>query len=332
MDSGKTVSVIIPVLNEEKNISELINALCEQDYPKSLTEFVFVDGGSKDNSKALINEQCKMKGLTYIVLDNPNKTAPYAINIGLENSSGEIIVLLSAHSVYKDNYISNGVRHLLESDADNVGGYLITKGKGKIGKSIAAVLSSWFGVGGSDFRISQETKYVDTVPFGTFRRSLVDEIGGFNVELPRNEDNEFNYRIIENGGKILMVSDMEIIYYCRETIKELVKMGFANGNGVGYTAICYPKVLKVKYFIPLLFVLSLFILPMMAVVTGNKCVKFVLSFELIAYLICDVFFTVKSDVDKKTKVPMLGLFPSFHISYGVGTIKGIYLGLKSRVK
>ena len=332
MDSEKTVSVIIPVLNEEKNIAELIKALREQDYPKELTEFLFVDGGSDDNSKKLIHEYCSAENLNYFVLDNPNKTAPYAFNLGLKKASGEIIVILSAHSVYKKDYISNGVRHLLESDADNVGGYLVTKGRGKIGKSIAAVLSSWFGVGGSDFRISKETKYVDTVPFGTFRKSLINEIGGFNVELPRNEDNEFNYRIIENGGKILMVSDMEIIYYCRETIKELVKMGFSNGSGVGYTSVRYPKVLKIKYFIPLLFVLSLLILPFIAVLTDTKCIKFILSCEMISYIMCDIFFTFKSKVDIKSKLPMLALFPAFHISYGLGTLNGLFLGLKRKDK
>lgn len=329
MEYQNKVSVIIPVLNEEKNVVDLINALYEQDYPKSLTEFIFVDGGSKDDSKRLINEQCKIKGLNYRVLDNPNKTAPYAFNLGIKNSSGEIIVILSAHSVYKTDYISNGVRHLIESDADNVGGYLITVGRGRMGKSIAAVLSSWFGVGGSDFRISKDTKYVETVPFGTFYKSLIDQIGEFNVELPRNEDNEFNYRIIEHGGKILMVSDMEIVYYCRETLGELLKMGFANGAGVGYTAIKYPKVLRLKYFIPMLFFLSLIVIPTAAVITDSKAIKVAFLTELLLYLSLDFAFTFKADVDKKTKMPMPALFPAFHISYGAGTIKGVIKGIKS---
>jgi glycosyltransferase involved in cell wall biosynthesis len=268
-----------------------------------------------------------VKGLNHIVLDNPNRTAPYAFNIGIENSTGEIIVILSAHAVYKSDYISNGVRHLMESDAANVGGYLTTVGRGKLGKSIAAILSSKFGVGGSDFRVSKETKYVDTVPFGTFRRSLVDEIGGFNVNLPRNEDNEFNYRIGEHGGKLLMVSDMEIIYYCRETASELVKMGYANGCGVGFTAVKYPKVLKFKYFVPLLFVLSLVFLLTVSIFTGSNICKALLFTELAAYVLLDLFFTFKAKENAKIKLNMLWLFPTFHISYGLGTIKGLYKGI-----
>lgn len=330
MNNDKVVSVIIPVLNEEKNVVELVKALSKQDYPKEKTEFIFVDGGSKDKSKELIEQQCLLEGLNYTILDNISKTAPYALNIGIEEAKGEIIVRMDAHSIYNSDYISNGVKHLVNSDADNVGGYLTTVGRGRMGKSVAAVLSSWFGVGGSDFRISKETKYVDTVPFGTFYKELVKEIGGFNTELPRNEDNEFNYRIIKNGGKILMVSDMEITYYCRETLEELVKMGFANGTGVGFTAINYPDVLKAKYFVPLLFTLSLLGFPLLIAITGSKALKCMFAMELSAYGALDVFFTSKAKVDFSAKKYMIGLFPAFHTSYGLGTISGLVKGIRSK--
>lgn len=321
------VSAIIPVLNEEAHIEELVNALGEQDYPREKIEYLFVDGGSKDKSKVLISEWCEKIGLNYKVIDNPNRTAPYAFNLGMDNATGEIIVIMSAHSSYPKDYVSKCVNHLLNSDADNVGGHLKTVGRGKIGKCIAAVLSSWFGVGGSDFRLSKETKYVDTVPFGTFRKSLIDKIGGFNTELPRSEDNEFNYKIRKNGGKILMLSDVEIIYYCRETISELLKMGFANGKGVGFTVVRYPEVMKLKYFIPMLFTLSLI---------GLGCLSFLpfslfrwfLIIECAFYCICDLYFTSKTHVSLTEKSIVFFLFPLFHISYGLGTIRGLLSGFK----
>ena len=321
------VSTIIPVLNEEQNIEDLVEALARQDYPKEYNEFLFVDGGSKDNSKALIKKWCEEKKMNYSILDNPNRTAPYAFNLGIQHAKGDIIVILSAHSGYQTDYISKCVSHLLESDADNVGGHLKTVGRGPMGKCIAAVLSSWFGVGGSDFRISSETKYVDTVPFGTFRKTLIEKIGGFNVELARSEDNEFNYRIRMNGGKILMLSDVEIDYYCRETVSELVRMGFANGKGVGYTAVHYPKVLKYKYFVPLVFavslvglsILSLFPLPVF---------RWLLLAEVVLYCACDWYFTMKTRVKAGDKCKVFGLFPLFHLSYGFGTIRGLLTGLK----
>lgn len=323
------VSVIIPVLNEKAHVQELIATISEQDYPKEDLEYLFVDGGSTDNSKELISKYCEENGLPYQILDNPNRTAPYAFNLGMEKAKGSIIVILSAHSVYQKNYISNCVSHLLESDADNVGGYLNTIGRGFIGQCNAAVLTSWFGVGGSDFRLSNETKYVDTVPFGTFRKSLIDRIGGFNTELPRSEDNEFNYRIRKNGGKILMLSDVEIGYYCRDSVKELTKMGFANGKGVGYTAIRYPDVLKIKYFIPLLFVVSLVVLGLCAIFSV-PVLKYLFWIELAVYALCDLYFTMKTNISMKQKAVVFWLFPLFHISYGAGTARGIIAGLKAK--
>lgn len=332
MNRGKPVekvSAIIPVLNEEAHIEELVRALSEQDYPHEDIEFIFVDGGSTDDSKSQIDYWCKEYDMQYSILDNPNRTAPYAFNLGMEYAKGDIIVILSAHSSYQNDYVSKCVTHLIESDADNVGGHLKTVGKGKVGRSIAAVLSSWFGVGGSDFRISDETKYVDTVPFGTFRKELVDRIGGFNVELSRSEDNEFNYRVRKNGGKLLMLSDVEIIYYCRETVSELVKMGFANGKGVGYTVVKYPEVLKLKYFIPMLFTLSLIVLSICSL-TPLAFFKWILGAELIVYFLCDFYFTMKTEVRASEKLLVFFLFPLFHISYGLGTICGLFSGFTSR--
>ena len=328
---NKKVSVVIPVLNEEKNIVDLVKALYMQDYPKDRTEFIFVDGGSKDRSKDLIASECRKKDLNYRILDNPDKTAPYAFNLGIKNASGEIIVIMSAHSLYKSDYITNGVRHLAESDASNVGGYINVVGRGKIGKGIAAMQSSVFGVGATDYRLSRETKYVDTVPFGTFYRSLVDEIGYYNVELPRNEDNECNHRIIESGRKILLVTDMEITYFCRETIKALVENGLANGSGVGYTAVQYPGVLSLKYFVPLAFVCSLVGLPVLYAATKNKLFKYAFVLETGAYALLDAYFSSKADTDIRTKGLMLGLFPAFHISYGIGTVKGLIKGVRKRI-
>lgn len=321
------VTTIIPVLNEEKNIEALVGALAKQDYPKEYNEFLFVDGGSTDNSKALIKQWCEKNNMNFAILDNVNRTAPYAFNLGIQQAKGDIIVILSAHSGYQTDYISRCVNHLINSDADNVGGHLRTVGRGETGKCIAAVLSSWFGVGGSDFRLSSDTKYVDTVPFGTFRKSLVERIGGFNVELARSEDNEFNYRIRKNGGKILMLSDVEIDYYCRETVGELVQMGFANGKGVGYTSIRYPEVLKLKYFVPMAFVVSLFGLGILSLLP-TTVFPVLMAIELSLYGICDLYFTVKTNVRNSSKWKVFFLFPLFHISYGLGTIRGLFAGLK----
>ena len=197
-----TISVVIPVYNEEKYIEKLIESLLKQDYDFELMEFIFVDGNSNDNTVEIIDKKLKNKSIEYRILKNEKRLTPISVNMGIKNAKNDIIVRLDAHSEYPENYISKCVYYLNKTGADNVGCLFITRGEGTVGIAIQNVLETKFGVGNSAFRTYSESGYTDTVPYGTFRKSLVNKIGYFNEELIRSEDNEFNYRIIKNGGKV----------------------------------------------------------------------------------------------------------------------------------
>lgn len=331
-DNCKMVSVIIPVLNEEKYISELIRSLAGQDYPHELIEWLFVDGGSCDDTIRLIKEDLNKYGLIGCVLNNENKTAPYAFNIGVENSKGDIIIRMDAHAEFPENYISRCVYYLETTDAWNVGGYCITKGRGSVGECIAQVQSSKFGVGNSTFRVSQETAYVDTVPFGAFHRELFDKIGLFDTSLPRSEDNEFNYRIRKNGGKVLMAGDIYCTYYCRDKVSSFAQMSFANGNAVGYTKLCHPGVMGIKYLIPFAFDLSIIGALLSLFSKKFKIFRSLFALEFIVYFFLDIAESFRNKLRLPQKVLTTLLFPIFHISYGAGTFKGLVKGLKTKIK
>ena len=255
-----TVSVIIPVYNEEKYINGLIESLKKQDYDKEKFEVIFIDGNSKDKTIDIIKEKVNLEeNDKYKILVNPDKITPKSVNIGIKEAKNEIIIRLDAHSEYPSNYISKCVYYLNNTDADNVGCLCHPEGKTRIGKAIANVVSSKFGVGNSSFRTGTESGYVDTVPFGTFRRELFEKIGYFNEELPRSEDNEFNYRIRKNQGKVYLFNDIEVIYYPRDTILKLMKMGFQNGKWATYTGYIIPGSMGIRHFIPLVFVIGLII-------------------------------------------------------------------------
>lgn len=255
-----TVSIIIPVYNEEKYINGLIESLKKQDYDKEKFEVIFIDGNSKDKTIDIIKEKVNLEeNDKYKILVNPDKITPKSVNIGIKEAKNEIIIRLDAHSEYPSNYISKCVYYLNNTDADNVGCLCHPEGKTRIGKAIANVVSSKFGVGNSSFRTGNESGYVDTVPFGTFRRELFEKIGYFNEELPRSEDNEFNYRIRKNQGKVYLFNDIEVIYYPRDTILKLMKMGFQNGKWATYTGYIIPGSMGIRHFIPLVFVIGLII-------------------------------------------------------------------------
>ena len=222
------ITILIPCRNEEKFISAIIEDVINQDYPKDKTEVFIIDGMSDDKTREIINQySTKYSGLK--VLDNPQKTVPYAMNIGIKASSGDIIIRMDVHSLYPKDYISKLVYFLEKLNADNVGGVCITKpfSDTLMAKAISLVLAHPFGVGNSYFRIgAKEIKEVDTVPFGCFKRSIFDKVGFFNENLKRSQDLEFNLRIKRAGGKIYLFPDIVSDYYSRSGLKDFFIYNF----------------------------------------------------------------------------------------------------------
>lgn len=320
----------MPLYNEEKYISGCIESLLQQDYPLENMEWLFVDGMSTDKTKSiLLKYEHDYPGLIK-VFDNPYKTVPYAMNIGIKNSKGKYIVRLDAHAEYSQDYIRKCVYYLDTTQADNVGGIAETKSKGFVGEAIALMLSSKFGVGNSQFRTNGHSGYVDTVPFGAFRREVFDRWGGYDERLTRNQDNEMNYRIRKNGGKIYLSDEIKFSYYCRDSIKGIADMAVKNGMWNIITMRLCPGSMGIRHFIPLIFLLSLILLPILSFINIRFLSVFVC--ELILYVVLDIYFALKTSKKVKYILMVAVLFPIFHITYGFGSITGIVKLLKKEFK
>lgn len=315
------ISVIIPVYNEEKYIDDCVRSMLTQDYPKDHMEWFFVDGMSTDKTRDILaNYQAQYPDLIHVRL-NEKKTVPYAMNIGIREAKGKYIIRLDAHAEYASDYFTKCVEVLERTGADNVGGVMETKARTEIGQSIAKMLSSKFGVGDSQFRTNGKDGYVDTVPFGAFRREIFDKVGLYDERLTRNQDSELNYRIIHNGGKIYLSNEINLAYYCRDSVKGIVKMGVMNGKWNIITSKLCPGSMRLRHFVPCMFVLSLIGLPLFGLLWSGFWWLFAL--EMVAYLSLDVFFSAKGSENKKEFLRLLYLFPVFHITYGWGSLLGI---------
>ena len=327
-----TVSVIVPVYNEELYIEAFVDSLLKQDYDFSKLEVILVDGNSTDETLRMLKEKMANVPFSYKILNNEKRITPVSLNIAIKESKNDIIVRLDVHSEYPSNYISKCVYYLNNTDADNVGCTLETKSKGKIGNAISNVLSSKFGVGDSKFRTNSKSGYVDTVPFGTFRKSLFEKIGYFNEKLERNQDSEFNSRIIKNGGKIYLFNDINLIYHPRDTITKLAKMARQNGKWNILTSYYVPGSMRLRHFIPLMFDVSL-IIGLVTIIFNVKILKYLFFIELLLYLLLDCVFSIKDIRKNGIIISMLCfiIFPIFHISYGIGSIIGIEKVIKNRI-
>lgn len=315
------ISVVMPIYNEEKYIENCIDSLLLQDYPQECMEWIFVDGMSSDRTRELIEAYIEKHPKLIKILSNPNRTVPYAMNIGIKEARGKYIIRLDAHADYNTDYISKCVYYLDTTDADNVGGVAETKSKGFVGNAIAKMLSSRFGVGNSEFRTNGESGYVDTVPFGAFRREVFEKWGGYDERLTRNQDNEMNYRIRKNGGKIYLSSDIKLSYYCRDSIKSISDMAVKNGMWNVITMKLCPGSMGVRHFIPLAFLLSLIILPITSIIYHP--IWWLFAFEMTLYFALDCLCSAKQASGIKEFILLVLLFPVFHITYGAGSLEGI---------
>lgn len=316
-----TVSVVMPVYNEEQYIEKCVNSLLLQDYPIDKMEWIFVDGCSKDRTVEILNRYQEKYSTLIKVYNNPHKIVPSAMNIGIAASKGKYIVRVDAHADYATDYISKCIYYLENTDAENVGGVAETKANGFMGNAIAKMLSSKFGVGNSQFRTNGDSGYVDTVPFGAFKREVFSKYGGYDERLVRNEDNEMNFRIRKNGGKIYLSNDIHLSYYCRDSIKGISTMARKNGMWNVITMKLYPGSMGLRHFIPFAFVLSILGLALLSCL--HPLFVILLGAELSLYLLLDVLFSVKQAETIKEFFALLILFPIFHVAYGFGSMVGI---------
>ena len=329
-----TVSIICPVFNEEKYIEACIVSILEQDYPKEAMEVLFIDGNSTDNSTGIIKRYTAQYSFLKL-LNNPERIVPYALNKGLEAAKGEVIMRLDAHCTYPTNYISELVRYLYQLNADNVGGVWNTQPAKDtpICQAIAFASSHPFGVGGSMHKIgASKIMETDTVPFGCYKREIFDKTGLFDTDLVRNQDDEFNGRLLNLGGKIYLIPQVIINYTARDTLCKMRKMYYQYGL---YKPLVNKKLgapATVRQFFPILFLLGL-------TIGGVVCMIWPLLLHfytsvLLLYLFIGI--VVGSMGAIRAHQPLLALlmpyvFFNIHMSYGIGFLVGIFnvLGKKT---
>ena len=320
------ISIIVPCYNEAGFIKQLLQNIADQDYPEDKSEVFIIDGMSSDGTREIIGAFIS-EHPNFHLLDNERRYVPFALNIGIGASSGEVIVRMDAHAEYPADYVSRLVTELYRLNAENVGGSWVTlPGDNTLkSKAIAAALASPFGVGNAHYRLNMnEVRQSDTVPFGCYRREVFDRLGMFDEELLRNQDDTFNAKLTQNGGRIFLIPGIKIRYFARKSIKSTLKMFYQYGlfKPLGNKKIHRPATLR--QLIPPAFVLFL-----IAILTGSFVSDYILGAGILVlgiYLIADLIFTIRSVVKKSSLGLMFflpWLFFLIHVAYGVGYLRGI---------
>jgi glycosyltransferase involved in cell wall biosynthesis len=318
-------TIIIPCRNEERYIRDALESVFNSDLPDDQYEVLVVDGMSSDDTVEILN-QIAAEHDNVRVLKNPDRTVPFAMNIGIRQAAGEYIIRLDAHCEYPPNYFSELIKHQKELQADNVGTAILSLPKTRTRKtmSIAAVLSDPIGVGNSHFRIGvDKIRQVDTVPFGCYPREVFERVGLYDERLTRSQDIELNKRIVRSGGKIYILPHIKLKYYIRESWRALWKKYLDNGMWnilvAKYTGTFAS--LSLRNYVPMLFVATILLTSVLAILTAPVGL---LLFALPVLYVLIVLVRSIQIHNSQTSIPaLMWTFIVLHFAHGLGGIRGL---------
>ena len=307
------VSIILPILNEERDLSNCISAILQQDYPSEI-EVILALGPSEDKTTE-IAEKLSASDSRIKLVSNPTGQTAVGLNLAIKVSSNEIICRIDGHSEISKDYVKTAVEILQQKNAVNVGGLMYADGNSGLQRVIAQAMRSKLGVGPSKFHTGGSAGESDTVYLGTYKKSAVLAAGSFDERFIRAQDWELNYRLRKNGGLIWFDPRLQVTYRPRSTFKKLAKQYFQYGRWRRVISRQHRNTVNFRY-----------LAPPFAVVTNTLSIflSFVVNplfvIPLLIYfcaLIIGSLFIGRKVIDK---LSMPFVLATMHFSWGIGFI------------
>ncbi|TDW98976.1 glycosyltransferase family 2 protein [Kribbella sp. VKM Ac-2566] len=319
------VSVVMPVLNEERHLEEAVGRVLEQDYPGNL-EVVLAIGPSKDRTQEIADKLAE-KDHRISIVPNPTGKTPAALNVGIAHAKHDILVRVDGHGALTDGYITRAVEVLEESGADNVGGVMAAEGRTPTEMAVACAYRSRLGLGASTFHQGGKAGPADTVYLGVFRRAALERVGGFDETMHRAQDWELNYRIRKTGGLIWFSPDLSVTYRPRSSLSAVAKQFFHTGQWRREVVRRHPETASKRYLAPPVAVIGLAIGTILGIIGLATGISW-LDLGFLAPIGYAVLLLVGSAVEGRyLPWKALAWLPlvcaTMHVSWGLGFLIGL---------
>lgn len=327
--SDARVSVVIPCYNEERFIVKVLESLCGQ-YAAEQFEIIVVDGMSTDRTREVLAQFTAGHPRVHVqLIDNPARNIPTALNVGISAAQGDVIVRMDAHSIPSPNYTRRAVELLSRPGVEVVGmpWRIHPSANTPAARSIALAVTHPFGIGDAKYRTANSgtgNEFVDTVPFGVFNKKLWQALGGFNEDLLANEDYDFNYRVRQRGGRILLDTAAHCAYFARATFGALASQYFRYGFWKAQMLKLHPRSVKLRQLIPPVFVLTVTSLALLGLWLTPAL--WLLSAVLVAYASLALFSAaqlLRRDKDLRLLLFVPVSFFLIHLGWGLGFLRGL---------
>jgi len=307
----REISVILPVLNEEKYLADSVNSILSQEF-SGLIEVILAVGPSQD-ATLQIAQALQAKDSRVVVVDNPTGKTAAGLNRAIAASKYSIIVRVDGHSQLPKNYCELAFNLLSETGAVNVGGVMAAEGITLFQRSVARAMRSPLGVGASRFHTGGGAGESDTVYLGCFRKEAILEVGGFDERFTRAQDWELNFRLREKGGLIYFDPRLTVTYRPRSTVKALAKQYFEYGRWRRVVSRRHQGTINYRYLAPPFTVVATTLSLLLGAIAS--------PLFLIPALVYSVFILGASLIIGKSAGEVLCLptiLLTMHISWGLG--------------
>ena len=319
------VSIIIPCLNEARYIEGcLLSVLAQEELPNGNSfEVIVADGMSYDGTREIVRRFAQLDPRVRL-MDNPKQIVATAMNLAVRSARGDVIVRMDAHTEYASDYVKRCVEVLQGTAAANVGGPARTKALGYIQKANSLAYHSKFSVGGARFHDETYEGWVDTVPYGCWRKETLEAIGLFDEGLPRNEDDELNFRIVLSGGRIRQSPEIVSWYYPRRSLRRLAGQYMQYGYWKVRVVQKHASPAAIRHVVPALFLGSMMTLGMLSLFDarfGISVAALVLSY--LGTSLTAGFMACGFGKNLKYLPVMPIVFAAYHFGYGYGFLAGL---------
>lgn len=321
-----TVSLCVVAYNEEKFLPNLLHDLRNQTYPHELIEIVLIDGMSTDRTKQIMLDFAAQNTSFYSVqvFDNPQRIQAAGWNVAITNAKSDVIIRIDAHTHIPSDFTEKNM--VLQESGEYVTGGVrpcLIDNPTPWKETLLEVENSMFGSSVSKGRKKKKSGYVKSMFHAAYRKEVFEKSGLFNTKLLRTEDNEMHYRVRQAGYKLYCDPDIVSYQYARSDLKKMLKQKYGNGYWIGLTLGICPRCISVFHLIPLCFVLGILITTIMAFFSIWQLAAIMWS----AYLLFVLSGTVCTIINKKANrwtFLMPFLFLIMHVSYGIGTLVGVF--------
>lgn len=316
-----TVTVAVPMLNEAQYIVSCLDAFGAQDWPIDKLDILVIDGGSGDGSKLVVEAYAEKHPWVRLV-DNECGTASAAFNIGMHQALGEVVCLFSSHGVPDTDYVRRSVEALHRSGAAGVGGSYRHIGLDPISRAIGLAMVSPVGMA-SPHRYATESRDVDTISHPAYWRDAMLDIGGFDEELLRNSDFEFNFRMREAGHRLHFDPAIGSIYRPRPNLNALFRQFWYYGKWKAKVVEQHPTSLAPRHAVAPLAVLGVGLTPLLWLV---RPLRPVVALAFASYGAVIAYGVRKADAaaHDASVTTLAAAFPTMHLAWGGGFIKSVF--------